>query len=210
MDIADASPKKIVTILVSGFEPFGGSSLNPSQLLVEELSREDIPGAELFSIVLPVEFARAAEILLSKVAEVKPDLVLAFGQAEGRASITPEKIAINFDDARIPDNAGNQRHQQIIDPAGADGYFSTLPVETMVDAMNKNGVPSAISLSAGTFVCNHIFYSMQRALLDTPIKSGFIHLPLVLEQTNEFPSQPTLELALMVRAIRAAINKIIT
>ena len=129
-------------VLVSGFEPFGGAKLNPSQLLVSELSKLEFESIELSTIVLPVEFERAAAILLRTVKEQKPEVVIAFGQAEGRTAITPEKIAINFDDARIPDNSGDQRKNKLIDQKGHDGYFTTLPIEKMVEAMTAKGFPA--------------------------------------------------------------------
>ncbi len=192
-------------VLVTGFEPFGGASLNPSQLLVEELAKQKLPGVDLITAILPVEFDRAAEILLAKIQEFSPNMVISFGQAEGRSSITPEKIAINLDDARIADNSGDARKQKEIVTGGADGYFSTLPVEKIVSALNEAGVPANLSLSAGSFVCNHIFYRMQHALLGQGIKSGFIHLPLVPEQSAEFPNQPTLSLEQMLVGAKAAI-----
>ncbi len=192
-------------VLVTGFEPFGGASLNPSQLLVEKLAKENLPGVDLNTAILPVEFDRAAAILLAKIQEFSPNVVICFGQAEGRSSITPEKIAINLDDARIADNSGDARKQRAIVLNGADGYFSTLPVEKMVLELNKAGAPANISLSAGSFVCNHIFYRMQHALLGQGIKSGFIHLPLVPEQSQEFPNQPTVPLDQMLIGAKAAI-----
>ncbi len=192
-------------VLVTGFEPFGGASLNPSQLLVEELAKEKLPGVDLKTAILPVEFDRAAETLLAKINEFSPSVVICFGQAEGRSAITPEKIAINLDDARIADNSGNLRKQQEIEVGGADGHFSTLPVEKMVLAINEAGVAASLSLSAGSFVCNHIFYRMQQALLGRGIKSGFVHLPLVPEQSAQFPNQPTMSLNQMISAAKAAI-----
>ena len=192
-------------VLITGFEPFGNSKLNPSALLVERLGKEGIPGVELHSMVLPVEFDRSAQILLQRIEECRPDFVISFGQAEGRSGITPEKVAINFDDARIPDNSGDQRKNKKIDENGPDAYFSTLPVEKMVEAIKSEGIVSALSLSAGAFVCNHLFYEVQRALHSSAIKSGFIHLPLIPEQSDEFPGQPTLDLSLMVRGAKAAI-----
>ena len=192
-------------VLITGFEPFGESRLNPSALLVERLVKEGIPGVDLHSIVLPVEFDRSTQMLLKKIKECRPDFVISFGQAEGRNGITPEKVAINFDDARIPDNSGVQRKNKKIDENGPDAYFSTLPVEKMVEAIKSEGIVSTLSLSAGAFVCNHLFYEVQRALQGSAIKSGFIHLPLISEQSDEFPGQPTLDLSLMVRGAKAAI-----
>ena len=192
-------------VLISGFKPFGGATLNPSELLVNVLERDQIPGVELFTVILPVEFDRSAEILLEKVKQIQPDLVIAFGQAEGRTAINPEKIAINLDDARIPDNSGDERKDVVIDKNGSDSYVTTLPIEMMVDAMKRAGYPAEISLSAGTFVCNHIFYKLQKILSGSNIRSGFVHLPLVTEQSSEFPGKFTMDLEDMVSATKAAI-----
>lgn len=192
-------------VLVTGFEPFGGATLNPSQLLVERLAKESLPGVELHTLILPVEFDKSASNLLAAIKSIDPEVVISFGQAEGRSTITPEKIAINLDDARIADNGGDQRQNQSILKTGADGYFSTLPVEKMVSELTQIGVPSALSLSAGSFVCNHIFYLMQHELRETKIKSGFVHLPLVPEQSAQFPNQPTMSLNEMVRGAKAVI-----
>ena len=192
-------------VLLSGFEPFGGSRLNPSQLLVEKLSQSSIEGVELAVIVLPVEFERATKLLLAKIRDFRPDVVMAFGQAEGRKAITPEKIAINLDNARIADNAGDLRQNRVINPDGSDGYFSTLPVEKMIESILKTGIPAELSLSAGAFVCNHVFYELQRTLIETEMKSGFVHVPLVPEQSSEFPGQPTMTLEELVRGAQAAI-----
>lgn len=192
-------------VLISGFKPFGGATLNPSELLVNVLERDQISGVELFTVVLPVEFDRSAEILLEKVKQIQPDIVIAFGQAEGRTAINPEKIAINLDDARIPDNSGDERKKVVIDKNGSDSYVTTLPIENMVDAMKRAGYPAEISLSAGTFVCNHIFYKLQKILIGSNIRSGFVHLPLVTEQSSEFPGKFTMDLEDMVNATKAAI-----
>jgi pyroglutamyl-peptidase len=192
-------------VLISGFKPFGGATLNPSELLVYVLEQEQIPGVELFTVVLPVEFDRSAEILLEKVKQIQPDLVIAFGQAEGRTAMNPEKFAINLDDARIPDNSGDKRKDVVIDKNGSDSYVTTLPIEMMVDAMKRAGYPADISHSAGAFVCNHVFYKLQKTLSGSKIRSGFVHLPLVTEQSSEFPGKFTMELEDMVSATKAAI-----
>jgi len=192
-------------VLISGFEPFGGSDLNSSQLVVEAISKESFTGLELFTVILPVEFDKAAKILLSKIKEVNPEIIIAFGQAEGRKALTPEKIAINLDSARIPDNAGELRVSKVILEAGADGYFSTLPIDKIVEAVKECGLESEISLSAGAFLCNHIFYHLQHQLLESGVKSGFVHLPLVNEQIAQYPNQPSWALIDLVQGVKAAI-----
>ncbi|MFZ9724903.1 MAG: pyroglutamyl-peptidase I [Candidatus Nanopelagicaceae bacterium] len=192
-------------VLISGFEPFGGSDLNSSQLVLEAISKESLSGLELSAVILPVEFDKAARVLLSKVNDFNPEIIISFGQAEGRKAITPEKIAINLDSARIPDNAGELRVNKVIVEAGADGYFSTLPIEKMVEAVKECGLESEISLSAGAFLCNHIFYHLQHQLLEREVKSGFVHLPLVNEQIAQYPNQPSWALKDLVQGVRAAI-----
>ena len=192
-------------VLISGFEPFGGSDLNSSQLVLEAISKESLSGLELSAVILPVEFDKAARVLLSKVNDFNPEIIISFGQAEGRKAITPEKIAINLDSARIPDNAGELRVNKVIVEAGADGYFSTLPIEKMVAAVKGCGLESEISLSAGAFLCNHIFYHLQHQLLEREVKSGFVHLPLVNEQIAQYPNQPSWALKDLVQGVRAAI-----
>ena len=192
-------------VLISGFEPFGGSNLNSSQLVVEAISKESFSGLDLFTVILPVEFGKAADVLLSKVKEIDPEIIIAFGQAEGRKALTPEKIAINLDSARIPDNAGELRVNKVIIEKGADGYFSTLPIEKMVKAVKECGLESEVSLSAGAFLCNHIFYHLQHKLLESGVKSGFVHLPLVNEQIVQYPNQPSWALKDLVQGVKAAI-----
>ena len=192
-------------VLISGFEPFGGSILNSSQLVVEAISKESFTGLELFTVILPVDFGKAADVLLSKVKEIDPEIIIAFGQAEGRKALTPEKIAINLDSARIPDNAGELRVNKVIIEKGADGYFSTLPIEKMVKAVKECGLESEVSLSAGAFLCNHICYHLQHKLLESGVKSGFVHLPLVNEQIAQYPNQPSWALKDLIQGVKAAI-----
>ena len=189
------------TILVTGFEPFATSSLNPSGEIVKALIGDD-----LVTAILPVVFFFFFSQLKELIDLHKPTAVLCLGQAEGRSAMTPERIAINLDDARIPDNAGNQPKEQKIIADGADGYFSTQPIEQMVTSMKAAGIPASISLSAGTFVCNHIFYVMQDYLKDSSIISGFMHVPLMDEQRREFPTLPTMPIRQMIAGVEIALN----
>ena len=189
------------TILVTGFEPFATSSLNPSGEIVKALIGDD-----LVTAILPVVFGQASAQLRELIDLHKPSAVLCLGQAEGRSAMTPERIAINLDEARIPDNAGNQPKEQKIIANGADGYFSTLPIEKMVTSMKAAGIPASISLSAGTFVCNHIFYVLQDYLKDSSIKSGFMHVPLMDEQRIEYPTLPTMPIKQMIAGVEIALN----
>jgi len=188
-------------ILITGFEPFGTSSMNPSGEIVKLLK-----DADLVTAVLPVVFGEASAQLRELIELHKPTMVLCLGQAEGRSELTPERVAINLDDARISDNAGNQPQSKAITLNGPDGYFSTLPIEAMVVAMKTAGIPASISLSAGTFVCNHLFYSLQDHLKASGIQSGFMHIPLMDEQRSEFPGLPTMPLKQMVAGVEIALN----
>ena len=188
-------------ILVTGFEPFATSSLNPSGEIVKALIGDD-----LVTAILPVVFGQASAQLRELIDLHKPSAVLCLGQAEGRSAMTPERIAINLDDARIADNAGNQPLEQRIMADGPDGYFSTLPIEKMVASMKAAGIPASISLSAGTFVCNHIFYVLQDYLKDSSVKSGFMHVPLMDEQRREFPTLPTMPIRQMVTGVQISLD----
>ena len=189
-------------ILLTGFEPFAGASANPSQMIVERL--EGTPG--LVTAVLPVEYDRAADHLIKLVAEHQPSAVICLGQAEGRTAISVERIAVNLDDTNLADNSGELRVDQAIDGAAASAFFSTLPVKEIVEAINHAGVKASQSLSAGAFVCNHIFFELQKTLQGTSVPSGFIHVPLVPEQSSEFAGVPTMPLDDQVRAIGVALN----
>ena len=188
-------------ILVTGFEPFATSPLNPSGEIVKVLKGDD-----LVTAILPVVFGQASAQLRDLIDLHKPSAVLCLGQAEGRSEMTPERIAINLDDARIADNADNQPLEQRIIADGPDGHFSTLPIEKMVTSMKAAGIPASISLSAGTFVCNHIFYVLQDYLKDSSVKSGFMHVPLMDEQRREFPTLPTMPIRQMIAGVEIALN----
>jgi pyroglutamyl-peptidase len=188
-------------VLLTGFEPFGTATSNPSGEIVKQISGDNIVTA-----ILPVAYAGSAERLLELIAEHNPDVVICLGQAEGRTQITPEKIAINLDDARLPDNAGVQRSDVKILDNGPDAYFTTLPIKAMVDAAKAAGVPASVSLSAGAFLCNHVFYVAENKFAGTKVRSGFVHVPLMDSQAPEFPGLPTMPLDQMVTAVRAMLE----
>jgi pyroglutamyl-peptidase len=188
-------------ILVTGFEAFDKSAINPSAEIVKALKGDD-----LVTAILPVVFGQASAQLRELIDLHKPSAVLCLGLAVGRSEITPERIAINLDNARIADNAGNQPLEQRIIPDGPDGHFSTLPIEKMVASMKAAGIPASISLSAGTFVCNHIFYVLQDYLKDSSIKSGFMHVPLMDEQRKEYPNLPTMPIRQMIAGVEIALD----
>jgi len=188
-------------ILLTGFEPFGKATLNPSGEIVKQISGENIVTA-----ILPVAYAQSAERLLQLIAEHNPDVVVCLGQAEGRTQITPERIAINLDDARLADNEGVMRNDLLIVVDGPVAYESTLPIKEIVKAINDAGVPATVSLSAGAFLCNHVFYVAQDHFKGTKVRSGFVHVPLMDEQAGEFPGLPTMPLEQMVTAVRAMLE----
>ena len=188
-------------ILLTGFEPFGKATLNPSGEIVKQIS-----GKNIVTAILPVAYAQSAERLLQLIAEHNPDVVICLGQAEGRTQITPERIAINLDDARLADNQGVIRNDVPIIAGGPVAYESTLPIKEIVKAINDAGVPAAISLSAGAFLCNHVFYLAQDYFKGTNVRSGFVHVPLMDEQGPEFPGLLTMPLDQMVKAIRTMLE----
>ena len=188
-------------ILLTGFEPFGNATNNPSAEIVKQISMENV-----FTAILPVAYTKSAEHLLALIAEHNPDVVICLGQAEGRTQITPEKVAINLDDARLADNEGVLRSDVKILEGGPDAYFSTLPVKDIVEAIKAKGVPAVVSLSAGAFLCNHVFYVAQNKFAGTNVRSGFVHVPLMDSQAPEFPGLPTMPLDQMVTAVRAMLE----
>jgi pyroglutamyl-peptidase len=194
----------MTTILLTGFEPFGTATSNPSGEIVKQISGDNIVTA-----ILPVAYTKSAQHLLALIAQHNPDVVICLGQAEGRTAITPEKVAINLDDARLADNEGVMRNDVKIMDDGPDAYFSTLPLNTMVDAIKAQGIPAAVSLSAGAFLCNHVFYVAQNKFAGSNVRSGFVHVPLMDSQAPEFPGLPTMPLDQMVTAVKAILNTVL-
>ena len=188
-------------VLLTGFEPFGTATSNPSGEIVKQISGDNIVTA-----ILPVAYAQSAEALLGLIEHHKPDVVICLGQAEGRTQITPERIAINLDDARLADNEGVERSDVKILDNGPDAYFTTLPINKMVEAIKAAGVPASVSLSAGAFLCNHVFYVAQNKFAGTKVRSGFVHVPLMDSQAPEFPGMPTMPLDQMVKAVRTMLE----
>ena len=192
-------------IIVTGFDPFGGEKINPSIECVKAFP--EIEGVELIRLELPTVFKESAKRLNEVINEVKPDAVLSVGQAGGRPGITMERIAINVDDARIPDNISQQPIDEIIQTEGAAAYFSTLPIKRIVKAIREAGISTEVSNSAGTFVCNHIMYQALFAATkaEKTFKAGFMHIPFIPEQTTDKPSLPLEE---STRALQIAIETI--
>ena len=197
-------------IIVTGFDPFGGETINPSIECVKALP--EIEGVELIRLELPTVFKESAKRLNEVINDVKPDAVLSVGQAGGRPGITMERIAINVDDARIPDNISQQPIDETIQTEGEAAYFTTLPIKRIVKAIREAGILAEVSNSAGTFVCNHIMYQALFAATkaDKPFKAGFMHIPFIPEQTTDKPSLPleesTKALQIAIETIRDYIN----
>jgi pyroglutamyl-peptidase len=199
----------MLKVLLTGFEPFNNARLNPSEQLVLRIKADDVPGAHILTAVLPVVYGQAASNLIALVYEHKPDVVICFGQAEGRTSITPERFAVNLNDASIADNAGHIRVDQAIRQGSPLALESTLPVKEFVTAIRAEGIPASLSLSAGTFVCNHIFYELQDALQGTAIQSGFVHVPLMDEQKEDFPGLFTMAVDTMALAAKTMVKALV-
>ena len=197
-------------ILVTGFDPFGGEKVNPALEAVKSLPSE-IHGAEIHWVEIPTVFYRSAEVLEAEIVRFQPDAVLCIGQAGGRASLTPERVAINQDDARIPDNQGNQQIDTPIRLDGQAAYFSTLPIKAMVQAIKEEGLPATVSNTAGTFVCNHLMYqALYLADKKFPhMRAGFMHIPYMTEQVINKSNTASMNLTDIVRGIEAAIGAIV-
>jgi len=197
-------------ILVTGFDPFGGEKVNPALEAVKSLPSK-IRGAEIAWVEIPTVFYKASEVLEAEIEKYQPDVVLCIGQAGGRASLTPERVAINQDDARIPDNQGNQPIDTPIREDGQAAYFSTLPIKAMVKAIKEQGLPATVSNTAGTFVCNHLMYqALYLADKKFPnMRAGFMHIPYMTEQVVNKPNTASMCLTDIVRGIEAAIGAIV-
>ena len=192
-------------LLITGFEPFGGETVNPSWEAVSRLPNQ-INGYTLTKLLISVEFGKAANVVLRKAEEISPDVILCIGQAGGRGAITPELVAINLRYAKISDNAGLQPKDEPIVSGGACAYFSTLPARKIAEAINNAGIASQVSYSAGAYVCNDLLYSLLTHFEGTQTRVGFIHIPYAKEQGKE----PSMELSEMVRGLTAAIENIDT
>ena len=191
-------------LLITGFEPFGGESINPSWEAVSRLP--DVIGEyELTKVRLPVVFGLAAERALEVAKELSPDVILCIGQAGGRDAITPELVAINLRYAEIPDNSGFQPKDEPVSSIGAAAYFSTLPVRKIAQALADAQIKSHVSYSAGAYVCNDLMYSLLARYSDTSLSVGFIHIPYITEQGKE----PCMDINEIVKGLMLAIGNIL-
>lgn len=193
-------------VLVTGFEPFGGEDTNPSWEICRALPAA-IGRAPLETLLVPTQFRLAIEETAAAIERANPRLVILLGQAGGRACLSVERVAINVDDARIADNAGSQPVDEPVAPAGPAAYFATVPVKAMTAAIREAGIPAEVSNSAGTFVCNHLFYGVLHFLAASgrDARAGFIHVPWLESQAVARPGEPAMALATMVRGVEAAI-----
>ncbi len=193
----------MTTVLLTGFEPFGGDTVNPSGDAVRAV-RDGWHGAhQLVAEILPVTFAGAARRLRALIAQHRPDVVVAVGLAGGRAAIGVERIAVNLADARIPDNDGAQPIDEPCVPGAPAAAFATLPVKAIAQAMKDAGIAAEVSHTAGTFVCNHVFFTALE-VAGPSVRAGFIHVPWASGQASA--GQPTLPPAAIARALQIAID----
>ena len=190
-------------ILITGFEPFGGETINPSWEAVKSLP-EVISEYSLTKLLLPVVFGEAASLALKTAEEMNPDFILCIGQAGGRAEVTPELVAINLRHASIPDNNGNQPKDEPIKAGAPAAYFSTIPARKIADAINAAGVPSKLSYSAGAYVCNDLLYTLLSHYENSNTKVGFIHIPYSTEQEKS----PSMDMPDIIKALTEAIENL--
>ncbi|MGD8457900.1 MAG: pyroglutamyl-peptidase I [Anaerolineales bacterium] len=196
-------------LLLTGFEPFGGSDINPSEQVVNTLADKKYPDLILVTTILPVDREKGPQRLIQEIKENQPEAVICLGEARGRVGFSIERIAINLLDYSIEDNAGNLIQDRSIIPDGPSAYFCSLPVRKILEAVQDIGVPAALSLSAGAFLCNQVFYTLLHYLdingLEIP--AGFIHLPSLPQQVaHEQPNKPSMSIETMKIGIEAIIK----
>jgi pyroglutamyl-peptidase len=192
-------------LLVTGFEPFDGEPINPSAEVAHALAGRHVAGIPVVAAVLPCAFGRAIDVLRDAISAQRPQLVLALGQAGGREGFSIERVAINVDDARIADNAGASPIDTPVVRGGPAAYFSTLPIKAMAAALQRAGWPAAVSQTAGTFVCNHVFYGLMHTLRRRRVRGGFMHLPLLPQQAAR-RGGPSLSLEDQIAGVALALD----
>ena len=199
-----------MTILLTGFEPFGGESVNPSWQIAQALDGWACEGQTVRAVRLPCAFGDALRTLDDALAAHRPELVVCLGQAGGRTEISLERVALNVDDARIPDNLGRQPIDAAVVAGGPAAYFSTLPIKAIARDLREAGVAAAVSNTAGTFVCNHVFYALMHRLATAPAlartRGGFVHVPYTPEQVAARPGVAAMALETQVEGIRQALR----
>lgn len=198
-------------LLLTAFDPFGGSDINPAQEAVKLLPHQ-LDDIQIIKLEVPTIFHESIKTVAAAMEKERPDVVLCVGQAGGRYDVTPERVAINVDDARIPDNAGNQPLDTPIFADGAPAYFSSLPIKAIVQEIRKSGLPSSVSNTAGTFVCNHLMYGVLYHIdkYYPKMRGGFIHVPFIPQQVLSHPSPaPYMSQIDIAKALEAAIKAIL-
>ncbi len=196
-------------VLLTGFEAFGGADINPSALAAEKLDGRTIANHQVVAAILPCAFEASLVELKRQLRRVQPELVICVGQAGGRKAITVERVALNVDDAPIADNLGAQPIDQPIAKRGPVGYWSTLPIKSIALALNEAGIEAAVSETAGTFVCNHVFYGLMHSLKRRPnVRGGFVHVPFIPRQAKVHKKhrEPSMPLSRIVRGLELAIR----
>lgn len=199
------------TILLTGFEPFAGELINPSWEIAKRLNQKFIKDYQIISHQLECAFGTAGKHLLELVQQYNPDIVISLGQAGGRTTISLEKVAINFIDARIADNNAKQIIDEPINPIGKTAYFSNLPLSNICHELNNQAIPCVISYTAGTFVCNYVFYTLMEHIdkYSLSTKGGFVHVPFIPEQVVKSPLQASMALDTMINGVQLILENTI-
>ena len=194
-------------VLITGFDPFGGEKINPA-LEAVKLLPDSIEGAEIIKLEIPTVFRKSLEKIEEAIEKYGPDIVISVGQAGGRFGITPERVAINMDDARIEDNEKNQPIDVSIYEDGENAYFTNLPIKAMVKEMVEGGIPASVSNTAGTFVCNHVMYGILYLINKkyNNIKGGFIHVPYIPAQVVNKPNTPSMSISDIAKGLELSIK----
>lgn len=194
-------------VLITGFDPFGGESINPALEAVKKLPNV-INNAQIIKLEIPTVFKKSLQKIEENIIAHKPDIVISIGQAGGRFGITPERVAINVDDARIEDNEKNQPIDIKVFEDGENAYFSTLPIKAMVKEMQDAGIPSSVSNTAGTFVCNHVMYGVLYMINKKypNIKGGFIHVPYIPSQVIDKPTMPSMSIDDIAKGLELSVK----
>ena len=198
----------MIKVLITGFKPFGGEMINPSYEAIKALDRR-ILDCELYQLELPVVFYESSRIIIEKIHELIPDIIIMVGQAGGRKEISIERVAINLDDTTIPDQNGVAPYDDPISLFGPQAYFSTLPSKLILEALHKKHIPAGLSYCAGTYLCNHVFYSVLHDLDQMQfkhMKAGFIHVPYETSQTLYKPHRFSLDPKVIKEALEIIIN----
>ena len=198
-------------ILITGFDPFGGETVNPAYEAVKLLP-DTVKGAEVKKLEIPTVFGEAGKAVEKAIGEYQPDVVICVGQAGGRADISVERVAINLAEAPIPDNAGNEPMDAKVQQDGETAYFATVPVKAMVQNINDHGIPASLSYTAGTYVCNNVMYDLLY-MTDKRypgIRAGFIHVPFSVQQgVGKGQRMPTMEIQTIAKALEYALEAVV-